>query len=337
MAENILIESRDLKKYFFYSRFRKNLEIKAVNGVSLSIRAGKTLGLAGESGCGKSTLGRLMLNLIPPTAGELFFDGKDILRFTKKEMWDIRRQMQMIFQNPYAALNPKMCILNAIKAPLDVYHVGSEQEKIERVREIANLVGLNEQYLSRYPHEFSGGQRQRIVIARALILNPKFIVCDEPVSSLDVSVRAQILNLMKDIQEKLNIAYLFISHDLSVVHHISDEVAIMYLGRIVEQAPKKYLYENPLHPYTKALLSSLLQPGDRKKKEKIILQGEVPSPLQLPQGCCFSARCPDVMEKCVQEPPKLRALNEKHYAACHRLTSKNAQNETLYPDSVFNI
>jgi peptide/nickel transport system ATP-binding protein/oligopeptide transport system ATP-binding protein len=330
------IEVLNLRKVFSQGHIRKKQGVHAVNDVTFKIPAGKTLGLVGESGCGKSTLGRMILRLIPATGGEVLLNGENILSYNKKKMWMSRRKMQMIFQNPYASLNPKMRILDAVRAPLDVYGVGPKAERTQKVRELFQLIGLSEQYFDRFPHEFSGGQRQRIVIARALVLNPAFIVADEPVSSLDVSVRAQILNLMKDIQVKFGITYLFISHDLSVVYHISDYVAVMYLGKIVEIAPKKHLFGNPLHPYTKALLSSLLIPGE-ERKQRIILPGEVPSPLKMPSGCSFHLRCPHATGVCRNETPELRELSDGHAAACHYIGHEDAVFEPLDLDKNFTI
>jgi peptide/nickel transport system ATP-binding protein/oligopeptide transport system ATP-binding protein len=329
-----LVEVRGLRKHFSVNRVGRKSVVRAVDGVDLAIRPGETLGLVGESGCGKSTLGRLMLRLIPPTAGEILLDGEDILKYGKKEMLRARRSVQMIFQNPYAALNPRMRILDAVKAPLDVFHEGGEAEKLRRVHEIFDLVGLDTAFLDRYPHEFSGGQRQRIAIARALVLNPKFIICDEPVSALDVSVRASVLNLMRDIQERLGVAYLFISHDLSVVHHICHSVAVMYLGGIVELAPKSELYSDPLHPYTRALLSAVLQP-QAPKRERIILEGEVPSPLAVPRGCRFRTRCPEAQSRCTELEPPLRALGDGRLVACH--FAESAKFTRVPPDGDFHI
>jgi oligopeptide/dipeptide ABC transporter ATP-binding protein len=338
MENNLLLDIHGLKKVFYSSRFSKKSQLKAVDNVSLSIRAGETLGIVGESGCGKSTLGRLILRVIPATEGQVSFEGINVFDCSKSELKKVRRGVQMIFQNPNASLNPRMRILDAVKAPLDVYKTGSENEKKERVREIFNLVGLDEKYLYRFPHEFSGGQRQRVAIARAMVLNPKLIICDEPVSALDVSVRAQVLNLMKNIQKKLGVSYLFISHDLSVVYHVSNYVAVMYLGRIVEAANRVDLYKNPLHPYTKALLSAVLQPnGKANTKKRILLRGEVPSPINMPKGCCFHPRCPYAQEKCAVEAPELRDLGDRHRVACHYRTPADAKFTYIHPNEDFYI
>ena len=272
------------------------------------MRKGETLGLVGESGCGKSTLGRTILRLIPATEGQVMYNGEDILTYDKKKMWEMRRKLQIIFQDPYSSLNPRMTVYDLISAPLEVYKVGTKEERREMVEEILQEVGLDKQYLNRFPHEFSGGQRQRIGIARALILNPEFVVCDEAVSALDVSVRAQVLNLMRNMQQKKNLTYLFISHDLSVVRHISDRIAVMYLGSVVEVAEKAQLYSNPIHPYTKALLSAIPLPDVKKKRQRIILEGDVPSAYNPPSGCKFHTRCPYATDRCRQEAPVLQEV-----------------------------
>jgi peptide/nickel transport system ATP-binding protein/oligopeptide transport system ATP-binding protein len=350
MENNPLLDIRGLTKIFYSSHFYRKFQLKAVDDVSLRIRTGETLGIVGESGCGKSTLGRLILRLIPASGGQVWLEDADILRCSKKELKKVRRGIQMIFQNPNASLNPRMTILDAVKAPLDAYSTGSESEKINQVCRIFNLVGLDEEYLYRFPHEFSGGQRQRIAIARALVLNPKLIICDEPVSALDVSVRAQVLNLMKNIQEKLGVSYLFISHDLSVVYHVSNYVAVMYLGKIVEAAKREDLYNNPLHPYTKALLSAVLRPdGKSNTRKRILLYGEVPNPANLPglppaagsaassHGCCFCLRCPYVQDKCTAEMPSLRDLGGGHHVACHYRTPSDADFTYIHPNEDFYI
>lgn len=275
------------------------------------------MGLVGESGCGKSTFGRCVLRLIEPTEGKVLYENKDLLQFSKDEMRKMRRKLQMVFQDPYASLNPRMTVMEIIKAPLDVYKIGTKEERIEKVLEMAKIVGLNADAMNRYPHEFSGGQRQRIVIARALILNPEFIVCDEPVSALDVSIRSQVLNLIHDIQKKYNLSYLFISHDLSVVKHISDRVAVMYLGSIVEIAEKNELFSNPLHPYTQALLSAIPIPDVDAERKQIYLEGEVPSPLNPPSGCRFHTRCQYASQKCRELRPELNDIGNGHCIACH--------------------
>ena len=318
---NILLETKNLSKYFTGKKGllnRQPAQVKAVDHVSLIVNKGETLGLVGESGCGKSTLGRTILRLIPATEGQVLYNGEDILTYDKKKMWEMRRKLQIIFQDPYSSLNPRMTVYDLISAPLEVYKIGTKAERREMVEEILQEVGLDKQYLNRFPHEFSGGQRQRIGIARALILNPEFVVCDEAVSALDVSVRAQVLNLMRNMQQKKNLTYLFISHDLSVVRHISDRIAVMYLGSVAEVAEKAQLYSNPMHPYTKALLSAIPLPDVKKKRQRIILQGDVPSAYNPPSGCKFHTRCPYATDRCKQEIPVLRQMEKGHQVACHR-------------------
>ena len=317
---NILLETKNLSKYFTGKKGllnRQPAQVKAVDHVSLTVNKGETLGLVGESGCGKSTLGRTILRLIPATEGQVLYNGEDILTYDKKKMWEMRRKLQIIFQDPYSSLNPRMTVYDLISAPLEVYKIGTKAERREMVEEILQEVGLDKQYLNRFPHEFSGGQRQRIGIARALILNPEFVVCDEAVSALDVSVRAQVLNLMRNMQQKKNLTYLFISHDLSVVRHISDRIAVMYLGSVAEVAEKAQLYSNPMHPYTKALLSAIPLPDVKKKRQRIILQGDVPSAYNPPSGCKFHTRCPYATDRCKQEIPVLRQMEKGHQVACH--------------------
>ena len=318
---NILLETKNLSKYITGKKGllnRQPAQVKAVDHVSLTVNKGETLGLVGESGCGKSTLGRTILRLIPATEGQVLYNGEDILTYDKKKMWEMRRKLQIIFQDPYSSLNPRMTVYDLISAPLEVYKIGTKAERREMVEEILQEVGLDKQYLNRFPHEFSGGQRQRIGIARALILNPEFVVCDEAVSALDVSVRAQVLNLMRNMQQKKNLTYLFISHDLSVVRHISDRIAVMYLGSVAEVAEKAQLYSNPMHPYTKALLSAIPLPDVKKKRQRIILQGDVPSAYNPPSGCKFHTRCPYATDRCKQEIPVLRQMEKGHQVACHR-------------------
>ena len=318
---NILLETKNLSKYFTGKKGllnRQPAQVKAVDHVSLTVNKGETLGLVGESGCGKSTLGRTILRLIPATEGQVLYNGEDILTYDKKKMWEMRRKLQIIFQDPYSSLNPRMTVYDLISAPLEVYKIGTKAERREMVEEILQEVGLDKQYLNRFPHEFSGGQRQRLGIARALILNPEFVVCDEAVSALDVSVRAQVLNLMRNMQQKKNLTYLFISHDLSVVRHISDRIAVMYLGSVAEVAEKAQLYSNPMHPYTKALLSAIPLPDVKKKRQRIILQGDVPSAYNPPSGCKFHTRCPYATDRCKQEIPVLRQMEKGHQVACHR-------------------
>lgn len=321
IENEILLETKDLRKYFSGKKGLFNMNppvVKAVDDINLTIRKGETLGLVGESGCGKSTLGRTILDLIPKTSGQVFYKGEDIAAYDKKKMWEMRQKMQIIFQDPYSSLNPRMTVYDLVSAPLEVYNIGTAEERKEKVISILNDVGLDKQYLNRFPHEFSGGQRQRIGIARALILNPEFVVCDEAVSALDVSVRAQVLNLMKKMQEKRNLTYLFISHDLSVVRHVSDRIAVMYLGSVVEIAGKHELYDSPVHPYTKALLSAIPIPDANRKRNRIILEGDVPSAYNPPSGCKFHTRCPYATEKCRTEVPQLRSVGEDHMVACHR-------------------
>lgn len=322
-SENqVLLETKDLRKYFSGKKGLFNLNppvVKAVDDISLKIHKGETLGLVGESGCGKSTLGRTILKLIPMTSGQVIYNGEDIASYDKKQMWEMRKKMQIIFQDPYSSLNPRMTVYDLVSAPLEVYGIGNAEERKEAVISILNDVGLDKQYLNRFPHEFSGGQRQRIGIARALILNPEFVVCDEAVSALDVSVRAQVLNLMKKMQEKKNLTYLFISHDLSVVRHVSDRVAVMYLGSVVEIADKKDLYGEPLHPYTKALLSAIPIPDANRKRNRIILEGDVPSAYNPPSGCKFHTRCPYATDQCREVVPVLKDVGGGHGVACHFL------------------
>ena len=293
--------------------------IKAVDGLNFSMFKGETLGLVGESGCGKSTTGRAILQLYRPTDGNVVFEGKDLTKTSGEELRKMRRRMQMIFQDPYASLNPRMTVGSIISEPLEVHGIGSNRkERQERVQDLLKRVNLNPYFVNRYPHEFSGGQRQRIGIARALAVNPAFIVCDEPISALDVSIQAQIINLLEDLQEELGLTYLFIAHDLSVVRHISDRIAVMYLGKIVELADRDALYANPMHPYTQALLSAVPIPDPviESKRQRIILEGDVPSPANPPKGCHFNTRCPRVMDVCRQQEPPFKDYGDGHYAAC---------------------
>ena len=322
-----LLEIHDLPKHFLVKKSfsaQNRVYLKAVDGVDLTMEKGETIGLVGESGCGKSTLGRTILKLHSVTGGQIVYEGKDITKYTPDQMMEYRRKMQLIFQDPFASLNPRKTIMQSVEAPLDLSHDIPKAERRERVIKMLDVVGLGEKYLNKYPHELSGGQRQRIVIARALINNPEMVVCDEPVSALDVSVRSQVLNLLKDLQEQMNLAYLFISHDLSVVQYICDKVAVMYLGKIVEIANKEDLFTKPLHPYTKALLSAIPVPDIHHKKEEIILEGEVPSPLKPPKGCRFHTRCPYATERCSQEMPQLTDVGGKRKVACLRYQEINS-------------
>lgn len=318
MAE--LLSVRNLKKYFPIKKgilAKRVGEIKAVDDVSFTVQTGETLGLVGESGCGKSTTGRSILRLIEPTAGEVLFDGEELISLPPEALRKKRREMQMVFQDPYASLNPRQNIEQILEEPMIVHNMGTSTERKKRVRDLLEVVGLPNSYARRYPHQFSGGQRQRIGIARALSVYPKLIIADEPVSALDVSIQSQVLNLMQDIQKEFNLTYLFIAHDLSVVRHISDRVGVMYLGRIVELADTKSLYKNPKHPYTQALLSAVPVPDPTAPRERIILQGDVPSPANPPSGCSFHNRCIHAMEQCKLIRPELKEVYEGHQVACH--------------------
>jgi oligopeptide/dipeptide ABC transporter ATP-binding protein len=312
-----LVSVRGLVKHFAVEG--SDDVVRAVDGVSFDILSGETLGLVGESGCGKSTVGRCLLRLIEPTAGEVAFHGQDILTLGRKELRKIRREMQIIFQDPYASLNPRMKIGDIIAEPLVIHEIGTKTERRERVAALLRRVGLDPDYMDRYAHEFSGGQRQRIGVARTLALNPKLIVADEPVSALDVSVQAQVVNLLQELQQEFKLTFLFISHGLAVVEHISTRVAVMYLGRIVEIADAAELYARPLHPYTQALLSAIPIPDPKQKRKRIILQGDVPTPINPPSGCRFRTRCPIAIEACAQIDPDLREISPGHEVACIRV------------------
>jgi oligopeptide transport system ATP-binding protein len=320
-----LIEVRDLKMHFPVTKgiiFQRQVgAVKAVDGVSFSIKKGETLGLVGESGCGKSTTGRAILQLYRPTGGEVMFQGTDLTKLHGEELRRMRRKVQMIFQDPYASLNPRMTVGDIVGEPIRVHGLRKSSKDVrDRVQELLALVGLNPYFINRYPHEFSGGQRQRIGVARALAVEPEFIVCDEPVSALDVSIQAQVINLLEDLQDKLGLTYLFIAHGLAVVKHISDRVAVMYLGKVVELAEGTTLYSMPMHPYTQALLSAVPIPDPRveKRRKRIILEGDVPSPLNPPSGCHFHTRCPIAIEKCKIEDPPFVDYGSGHFAACWR-------------------
>lgn len=320
MDEQTLIRIDSLEKHYPATRDffgRPTQYVKAVDGINLDIRQGETLGLVGESGCGKSTLGKSILRLIEPSGGHIYYKDEDIISYKKTDMRMMRQKMQMVFQDPYSSLNPRMTVYETISSPLEAFGIGDRGSREKKVMELIEYVGLSRQQMHRYPHEFSGGQRQRMTIARALILDPEFIVCDEPVSALDVSIRSQVLNLMQDIQKERKLTYLFISHDLSVVKHLSDRVAVMYLGKIVELADKEELFRAAGHPYTKALMSAIPIPDTEVKRERVILAGDVPSPLNPPKGCRFHTRCPYAMERCETEEPELRIIRPGHQAACH--------------------
>ena len=318
-----LLDVKNLKMHFPLTQGiifqRKVGAVQAVDGVSFSVKRGETLGLVGESGCGKSTTGRAILQLYKPTDGNVIFNGSDLTTLDSTQMRKMRRHLQMIFQDPYASLNPRMTVGNIVSEPMQIHKLVAKNERTQRVQELLQTVGLNPYFANRYPHEFSGGQRQRIGIARALAANPDFIVCDEPVSALDVSIQAQIVNLLEDLQEQFGLTYLFIAHDLSVVRHISDRVAVMYLGKIVEMADRNELYDTPLHPYTKALLSAVPIPDPviEKQRERIILTGDVPSPINPPSGCHFHTRCPYVMDVCKKVDPIFAEQGSGHFVACH--------------------
>ncbi len=324
-GKRILLEVKNLKKHFPIKSgilFQHEVAaVKAVDGVTFHIYEGETLGLVGESGCGKSTTGRTILQLYRPTAGSVKFEGVELTELKGSALRRMRRKMQMVFQDPYASLNPRMSVGRIVAEPLVVHNIGTKKEREERVAELLELVGLNPYFVRRYPHEFSGGQRQRIGLARALALNPKFIVADEPISALDVSIQAQVVNLMQELQENLGLTYLFIAHDLSMVRHLCDRVAVMYLGKLVEVAESEELYTNPLHPYTQALLSAVPVPDPvvEETRQRIILKGDVPSPINPPVGCNFNTRCPVSVDVCFSQEPELIEVLPEHWVACHRV------------------
>ncbi|MGI8669164.1 MAG: ABC transporter ATP-binding protein [Aridibacter sp.] len=311
-----LVQVREMVKHFPIEN--SDDVVRAVDGISFDIFSGETLGLVGESGCGKSTVGRCLLRLYEPTSGEVWFEDENIIELGNTELQKLRREMQIIFQDPYASLNPRLNIFSIVSEPLLIHGIGNKESRKKMVAELLAKVGLDPKYMSRYPHEFSGGQRQRIGIARALALNPKLIVADEPVSALDVSVQAQVVNLLQDLQQEFGLTFLFISHGLSVVEHISNRVAVMYLGKIVEIAESKTLYKNPLHPYTQALLSAIPIPDPKRKRERIVLKGDVPTPINPPSGCRFRTRCPIAIEECAMIEPVLKEIEPGHFSACIR-------------------
>lgn len=322
----VLLHTENLKKYYPVKTGllgNKTEYVKSVDGVSFEVNEGEVFGIVGESGCGKSTLGKVICNLVDKTDGEITINGKSLSLLSKREMREIRKDIQMVFQDPYASLNPRMSVRDIVAEPLIIHNLASGKEKIdEKVVELLQLVGLDAYHAQRYPHEFSGGQRQRIGIARALAVNPKLIIADEPVSALDVSIQSQVLNLMTELRNRLNLTYVFIAHDLSVVEHISDRIGVMYLGNFVEIADKYELYKNPLHPYTQALLSAIPIPDPTLKRERIILQGSIPSALNPPKGCKFHTRCKHAMDICKVEEPIKKKLNENHYVFCHLYNDK---------------
>jgi len=323
LNKEVLVSVKKLKKYFpVYTGlvFKRHAnDIKAVDDISFDIFKGETLGMVGETGCGKTTAGRSILQLYKPTSGQVLFNGVDLVQLQENELRPMRQRMQMIFQDPYASLNPRMTVGSIISAPLEVHTSMNRQEKRDRVQELLRIVGLNPDFVNRYPHEFSGGQRQRIGIARALALNPDLVICDEPISSLDVSIQAQIVNLLEGLQEKLDLTYLFVAHDLSMVRHISDRMMVMYLGKVMELADRNEIYLRPLHPYTRALLSAVPIPDPDKanQRERTILKGDIPSPLNPPRGCNFNTRCPLATDICFVEEPAYEELEPGHFVACH--------------------
>jgi oligopeptide transport system ATP-binding protein len=318
-----LVQVRNLKKYFPIQRgmvIQRHVgDVKAVDDVSFDVLRGETLGLVGETGCGKTTVGRTILRLYEPTGGNVIFDGVDLVSLNESELRRMRQRMQMIFQDPYASLNPRMTVGSIVSAPLDVHKTVHSKNKSKRVDDLLDMVGLNPEFVNRYPHEFSGGQRQRVGIARALAVSPDLIICDEPISSLDVSIQAQVVNLLEELQRELGLTYIFIAHDLSMVRHISNRIAVMYLGKIMELADRNDIYLDPIHPYTQALMSAvpLPDPDIQKKRKRILLEGDIPSPTNPPVGCNFNTRCPAAKERCFKEDPAFREIKPGHWAACH--------------------
>ena len=319
MAGKTILEVQNLTKFFN----TPGGQLHAVDGVSFKIEEGRTLGIVGESGCGKSTTGRTILKLLEPTGGKILFDGKDITNYSRKQMRPLRQEMQMVFQDPFSSLDPRQTVMQLISEPIIEHKLLKSKSDIEeRTLELMRTVGLAERYMNVYPHELDGGRRQRIGIARALAMKPKLIVCDEPVSALDVSIQAQILNLMQDLQEQMGLTYIFITHDLSVVNHFADDIAVMYLGQLIEKAPSEQLFDKPTHPYTQALLSAIPVPSLKKKRERIILKGEITSPINPKPGCRFAARCPYATDRCRSEEPVLREIEPNHFVACHLTEGK---------------
>lgn len=329
MEKEIVLKAENIKKYFpIKDIFGRTInKVKAVHDISLELYKGETYGLVGETGCGKSTLGRSLLRLIEPTSGSIYIDGKDFLKVRGKELHEYRRKVQMVFQDPYMSLNPKKHVGDILMEALQIHKLGNRSERMGKTLDILEQVGLRQEHFYRYPHEFSGGQRQRIGLARALILNPDIIVCDEPVSALDVSVQSQIINLLLDLQEVNKVSYVFIAHDMSIVKYISTRIGVMYLGNLMEEASTDELFAMPMHPYTEALLSAVPNSNPHIKKEHIVLEGEIPSPLKAPKGCVFSSRCQYCMNKCITERPKMKSVMQGHKVACHLYDDENEKGD----------